>query len=236
MNLRNHLAQPNGSASPGRSEKLAALKIGPMSAGPSLATVAEKALGSVSGMSSSISFSQKQQAVAEFQSPLSDRLHPHATLPVQPQEQATDTGSRIASIIDFMLAHLAEPLQVSTLVSIAGLSYSQFFCLFKKTTGFSPIDFFIRLRMLHACELLTGTDLQVKEVAARLGYDDPLYFSRRFKLVMGFSPKYYRAMKQAETSSPADGNVPETDSPFPKTWDLERFPSLRRVRLVMTAA
>jgi AraC-like DNA-binding protein len=36
-------------------------------------------------------------------------------------------------------------------------------------------------RLSKACELLTGTDLTVTEVAARCGYRDPGYFARQFR-------------------------------------------------------
>lgn len=77
---------------------------------------------------------------------------------------------------------------------MAGLSASQFFTLFKRATGYTPMDFFIRARMGEARELLVSTNLTVKEIAAALGYDDQFYFSRRFKLVNGLSPKAFRAM------------------------------------------
>ncbi|WP_375791535.1 helix-turn-helix transcriptional regulator [Microbulbifer hydrolyticus] len=44
----------------------------------------------------------------------------------------------------------------------------------------------------HACDLLDCTDLSVGEIAFQLGYDDPLYFSRVFKRVIGLSPSSYR--------------------------------------------
>ncbi|HKI69808.1 MAG TPA: helix-turn-helix transcriptional regulator, partial [Verrucomicrobiae bacterium] len=61
-------------------------------------------------------------------------------------------------------------------------------------TGCAPIDFFIRLRMQHACKLLDGTALSVKEIAAELGYEDPFYFSRTFKSVNHVAPSEYRTM------------------------------------------
>ena len=46
--------------------------------------------------------------------------------------------------------------------------------------------------MLEAARLLRFTDLTVGEVAARVGYDDPLYFSRAFKRRHEESPQAYR--------------------------------------------
>jgi AraC-like DNA-binding protein len=77
------------------------------------------------------------------------------------------------------------------------MSPSHYTALFKRRTGCAPIDFFIRLRMQHARELLLGTSLNVKEVAAALGYEDPFYFSRVFKSVNQLAPSDYRSMQRA---------------------------------------
>jgi AraC family transcriptional regulator, transcriptional activator of pobA len=48
------------------------------------------------------------------------------------------------------------------------------------------------LRIHHACQMLGSEKLSVKEIAARLGYQDPFHFSRRFKAFQGVSPTEYR--------------------------------------------
>src|SRR5262249_10574748 len=65
-------------------------------------------------------------------------------------------------------------------------------------TGFAPEDFFIRLKIQRACEILEATDLCVKEVAAKLGYDDAFYFSRLFKSVNGVAPTEYRRLADSQ--------------------------------------
>ncbi|MGE9290587.1 MAG: helix-turn-helix domain-containing protein [Puniceicoccales bacterium] len=47
-----------------------------------------------------------------------------------------------------------------------------------------------------ACELLTFTDLPVQEIAARVGLENPYYFSRLFKKRLGKSPSDYRKEKR----------------------------------------
>jgi AraC-like DNA-binding protein len=103
-------------------------------------------------------------------------------------------AEKIEQSIRFMREHLDKPLQVAKLAALVNISPSHFFALFKRRTGCAPIDFFIRLRMDHACRLLDGTLLNVKEVAAALGYDDPFYFSRAFKAVNHVAPSEYRMM------------------------------------------
>jgi AraC-like DNA-binding protein len=56
------------------------------------------------------------------------------------------------------------------------------------------MDYFTRLRLHQACQLLDNSDLSVKEVATALGYDDPFYFSRIFKALNEISPTEYRLL------------------------------------------
>jgi len=74
----------------------------------------------------------------------------------------------------------------------AGLSVAHFSQLFKRQTGYSPVDYFIHAKIQHACFLLDTTPLSVSDIGLRLGYKDPYYFSRIFRKVMGVSPRAYR--------------------------------------------
>jgi AraC family transcriptional regulator of arabinose operon len=106
------------------------------------------------------------------------------------------TMQRIMQTIAYMKEHLNQPLQLDTLASLANLSRSRYVALFKQQAGYAPIDYFIRLRMHRACQLLDTTDASVKEVAAQLGYEDPLYFSRVFRAVNDLTPTEYRRTRK----------------------------------------
>jgi transcriptional regulator GlxA family with amidase domain len=121
------------------------------------------------------------------------------------KREASIGAQKIARSIYFMRQHLDQPLQVATIAASVHVSPSHFFVLFKRWAGCSPIDYFIRLRMRRACQLLGAGSLHVKEVAAALGYEDPFYFSRVFKAVNQVAPSDYRrsrmACRQRENSS-----------------------------------
>jgi len=134
----------------------------------------------------------------------------------------SDHERKIEQSLDYMLRHLDQPLQAATLASMASLSLSHYFALFKRMMGCAPIDYFIRLRMRHACHLLTSTSLNIKEVAAALGYDDPFYFSRVFKSINGVPPSDYRAGQFQNGSRNADGSLSgasnQPEGPGAETW------------------
>jgi len=73
------------------------------------------------------------------------------------------------------------------------LSVSHFRRLFQRLLGRPPHDYVLLCRMLAAAELLRDPGLQIKEAAARAGYDDPAQFSRAFKQQLGVAPSAFRA-------------------------------------------
>jgi AraC family transcriptional regulator, transcriptional activator of pobA len=80
-------------------------------------------------------------------------------------------------------AHYADALAVPPQALSRALSH---------VTGRATKDLILDRVMLEAARLLRFTDLTVGEVAARVGYDDPLYFSRAFKRRHHQSPQAYR--------------------------------------------
>nr|WP_321460952.1 AraC family transcriptional regulator [uncultured Cohaesibacter sp.] len=104
--------------------------------------------------------------------------------------------ANIKGIIDFMNKALEQKLSLEELAAQANMSKSHFAFIFKKRTGFAPLDYFLRLKMQRACYLLDTTDLPVKVIAMQLGFEDSLYFSRRFRLIHNCSPIQYKAIQK----------------------------------------
>jgi AraC-like DNA-binding protein/quercetin dioxygenase-like cupin family protein len=63
--------------------------------------------------------------------------------------------------------------------------------LFQRHNHQSPYQYLMRLKMNHAAELLRAPDAMVKQVAEKVGFDDPFHFSRAFKAVLGVSPSEF---------------------------------------------
>ncbi|WP_375430617.1 helix-turn-helix domain-containing protein [uncultured Friedmanniella sp.] len=103
---------------------------------------------------------------------------------------------RLLSVLDEIDGHLAEPITVDSLARSAGLSASRLSHLFTNQLGTAPMRFVERSRMLAAEQLLDFTGRSIAQVARAVGFDDPLYFSTRFKRCTGLSPSAYRNRTQ----------------------------------------
>jgi AraC-like DNA-binding protein/mannose-6-phosphate isomerase-like protein (cupin superfamily) len=108
------------------------------------------------------------------------------------KKQSVDT---INLSISFMQKHIDVMLTLQDLAKSVNLSTSHFSFLFRKKTGFSPIEYFNHLKVQKACQYLLFTDLRIKEIADKLGIEDQYYFSRMFSKLMGTSPGTYRSKR-----------------------------------------
>lgn len=87
---------------------------------------------------------------------------------------------------------LESGITIQQIADESGISYSNFRKLFKEYTGVAPALYQQELRIQRAKELLSTTDLSVKEIAYRLNFESSDYFSSKFKLKVGISPVEFR--------------------------------------------
>lgn len=88
--------------------------------------------------------------------------------------------------------HLESSLTIQQVAEDLGVSYSNFRKLFKEYTGISPATYQQDLRLQRAKELLSTTNMSVKEIAYRLNFESPDYFSAKFKAKTGRRPSELR--------------------------------------------
>jgi AraC-like DNA-binding protein len=88
-------------------------------------------------------------------------------------------------------AHNATP-NYQALASTLGMSEATLRRRFKRAMSISPHAYVLQSRAAAARSLLSETDLPLKEIASRLGYENEYFFSRQFKELVGVAPGVYR--------------------------------------------
>ena len=100
-----------------------------------------------------------------------------------------------AILISYMKENIFKPDCTLRELSLKS-NISKFYLLrrFKESTGYSPVEYYIRLKIQKACELLDTTNLSVNEISNLLCYNNQFYFSEIFKRIIGCSPQKYRKL------------------------------------------
>lgn len=113
---------------------------------------------------------------------------------------AQQTGPRAIALPDQIEDYIGQNFDKGiTLAQVAqqfSISYTHLSKLFKLQFNMPFIDYLTNVRMNKAMNLLSGTPLNVQEIAARCGYDNVFHFSRAFKKRFGVAPSYYRKSQQ----------------------------------------
>jgi len=91
--------------------------------------------------------------------------------------------------IDTHFSTIKSPSEVA---EKCGIDVRYLSVLFKRYCHISPSQYLQRLKLNKAANLLLTTDLAIKEVAYRVGFEDPYHFSKNFKELHGQSPNHYR--------------------------------------------
>lgn len=109
-----------------------------------------------------------------------------------PHKQGIGIPPCLETALGLMSQKLGASLTLRDLASSANLSPSRFYIVFKRALGIGPMQYLARYRMQRACTLLLGTDQQVKQIGAEVGYPKIDQFSARFRKTIGASPQAYR--------------------------------------------
>jgi AraC-like DNA-binding protein len=92
-----------------------------------------------------------------------------------------------------MLAEQIRDMPLEDIAKSLNISYTSFRRTFREHTGASPHQYRLHFKISGARELLRSTDLRVKEISYRCGFDDEQYFCRIFKRQTGNTPVEFRA-------------------------------------------
>jgi AraC-like DNA-binding protein/quercetin dioxygenase-like cupin family protein len=100
------------------------------------------------------------------------------------------------SFINHVTSFLQKNIYSKTTLDIISKKFSiskAYLCqVFKEATGYSPIDYYINMKIAEAKRLIRTDEHNITQIAYMLGYSSIHHFSRAFKNVTGFSPMSYK--------------------------------------------
>ncbi len=140
-----------------------------------------------------IAFSELQRQVYQ----LAEKMEKSKDLSIEKTVNREDFIYGIDEIIEYIKAHIAEKLSAAELAKKMAVSYNAFGRIFKEHTKMAFSTYVLWYRMELAKEYLENSSIQIKQVAAKVGYkENPQHFSRDFTRQVGLSPKEYRENKK----------------------------------------
>jgi AraC-like DNA-binding protein len=111
-------------------------------------------------------------------------------------EPRTPASTRSAAAIQGVLRHIGEnlnqPLTLSELAALTGLSMWRFATVFREQVGVAPHRYICRLRLERA-QALIREGVPAANAASEAGFYDQSHLSRHFKSVFGMTPGQYMA-------------------------------------------
>lgn len=114
-----------------------------------------------------------------------------------PEDRITLTRAKLDRVIDYIEAHIAEPIALNDLAGVAGLSTYHFARVFKASTGDTPYQFLRRRRIALATRLLAEGMVPLAEVARSCGFANQAHFTAAFTRETGLSPGRYRRLARS---------------------------------------
>ena len=116
-----------------------------------------------------------------------------------------------ADAVEIIAAEYSRPIRIEEISRRVATSPRQLQRVFADIGGSGFRSHLRAVRMARATELLATSDLPVKEIATRVGYDDPSQFSKAFKHTYGMSPSQMRATRRdsgrkVDALAPAPGS------------------------------
>lgn len=104
------------------------------------------------------------------------------------------TPAALKRVDEFVRSHLGQPLTISDIAGIVGLSEFHFARMFKKSTGESPHAFVLRRRVDFAKQLLVSSRMGLMEIARACGYSSQSHFAVQFRTFTSVTPRRYRSL------------------------------------------
>ncbi len=101
-------------------------------------------------------------------------------------------GAVVKRCKQFLKAHYRNDISLTDLSAMLGANETALCRKFREETGETIFQYLTHLRMEAVCKMLRNTKYSVSETAFRCGFNTITHFNRKFKEIMGMSPKEFR--------------------------------------------
>ncbi|WP_333871502.1 AraC family transcriptional regulator [Kosakonia cowanii] len=102
----------------------------------------------------------------------------------------------LRNVLEYIEAHLGEPLLLCDLAAQVSLSEYHFARMFRQSMGVAPHQFVMQRRMARAKALLLSSNRSLTDIALGCGFNSASHFSNRFKAAKGITPSQLRATQK----------------------------------------
>lgn len=99
---------------------------------------------------------------------------------------------RMKKMMQYIIEHYSEPITLKEIAGSASVSIEECRRCFKDIIKETPVHYLVSYRVMMGMELLRTTDLDITDIAFRVGFNDSSYFIQAFKKKNGMTPKQYR--------------------------------------------
>ena len=124
-----------------------------------------------------------------------ERLGTVVQIPTQRSAPTTQGGLpayKLRQVVEFIDAHIDQPINLTQLAEVASLSPFHFHREFKRSTGLTPGKYILDARIKRAEGLLSESDLPLAQVAIQVGFADQSHFTVAFRKATSMTPRTYR--------------------------------------------
>jgi AraC family transcriptional regulator len=101
------------------------------------------------------------------------------------------SDQQVVRAIEYMHANLERDISLEELTAAVNVSRSHLGRMFKQSTGFSPHQYLINMKVDKAKTIMKSGSCTLGEIAAALGFTDQSHMNRHFKRITGLSPREF---------------------------------------------
>ncbi len=118
---------------------------------------------------------------------------PHMLPPLEEKPGDLPPRELLAQVLSYLEIHINDRLTLPEICEAFSISRSRLERIFHAEKGCGVIDYFIKMKIDHAKELIRNGAMNITELSYHLSFTSPQYFSLRFKRCTGMSPREFQS-------------------------------------------